>query len=68
MKGKTKLGDRVRVYHKQKRQPQYHQLKVKWHLRVCGNGEFWVFSLIQIRSQNKNLMECYKTRFHQKFK
>ena len=48
--GKTKVRDRVRVYRQHIRQPQYQQLKVEEHLRVCGNGEFWVFPLLQIRS------------------
>ena len=26
------------------RQPLYEQLKVKGHLRVCGNREFWNLS------------------------
>ena len=33
-KEKTKLRDRVRVYHKHIRQSQYQQLKVEKHLRV----------------------------------
>ena len=51
--GKAKLRDRFRVYHQHIRQPQYKQLKVEGHLRVCGNGEFWIFSLLQMRSQAK---------------
>ena len=46
---------RIRVYHEHMRQPHYQQLKVKGHLRVCGNGEYGVFSLFQMRSQNTNL-------------
>ena len=45
--GKTKLRDRVRVYHQHIRQPQYQQLKVEGHLRVCGNKEFWYFLCYQ---------------------
>ena len=41
--GKTKLRGRVRVYYQHIRQPQYQQLKVEGHLRVCGSGEFWIF-------------------------
>ena len=47
--GKTKLNDRVRVYHQHIRQPQCQQLKVEGHLRVCGSGEFRIFSLLQMR-------------------
>ena len=50
---KTKLKDRVRVYHQHIRQPQYQQLK--GHLRVCGNGEFWIFPLLQMRSDDTDL-------------
>ena len=47
--GKTKLRDRVRVYRQHIWQPQYQQLKVEGHLRACGNGEFRIFSLLQMR-------------------
>ena len=66
--GKTKLRDRVRVYRQHIRQPQYQQLKVEGHLRVCGNGEFRIFPLLQMRSQDTNLRRSYETRFQQKFK
>ena len=65
---KTKLRDRVRVYRQHIWQPQYQQLKVEEHLRVCGNGEFRIFALLQMRSQDANLRRSYKTRFQQKFK
>ena len=41
--GKTKLRGRVRVYYQHIRQPQYQQLKVEGHLRVCGSVEFRIF-------------------------
>ena len=66
--GKTKLKDRVRVYRQHIRQPQYQQLKVEGHLRVCGNWEFQTFSLLQMRSQDTSLRQSYETRFQQKFK
>ena len=66
--GKTKLRDRVRVYCQHIRQPQYQQLKVEGHLRVCGNGEFRIFSLLKMRSQDTNLRRSHETRFQQKFK
>ena len=66
--GKTKLRDRVRVYRYQIRQPQYQQLKAEGHLRVCGNGEFRIFPLLQKRSQDTNLRQNYETRFQQKLK
>ena len=49
-------------------QPQYQQLKVEEDLRVCGNGEFRTFPLLQMRSQDANLRRNYETRFQQKFK
>ena len=48
-------------------QPQYQQLKVEEHLRVCGNGEFRIFPLRQMRLQDTNLRRNYETRFQQKF-
>ena len=66
--GKTKLRDRVRVYHQYIWQPQYQQLKVETHLRVCGKGEFWIFPLLQMGSQDTNLRRSYETKFQQKFK
>ena len=65
--GKTKVRDRVRVYRQHIRQPHYQQLKVEEHLRVCGNEEFLVFPLLQIRSQDTILTRSYETRFQQKF-
>ena len=53
-------------YHQQIQQPQYQQLKVERHLRVYGNGEFLIFSLLQMRSQDTNLRQNYETRFQQK--
>ena len=66
--GKNKLRDRVRVYRQHTRQPRYQELKVEGHLRVCCNGEFRIFPLLQMRSQDTYLIRGYETRFHQKFK
>ena len=66
--GKTKLRDRVRVYRQHIRQPQYQQLKVEGHLRLYGNGEFRIFPLLQMRSQDINLRQSYETRFQQNSK
>ena len=66
--GKTKLRDRFRVYRQHIRQPQYQQLKVEGHLRVCSNGEFRIFPFLQMHSQDTNLRRSYETRFQQKFK
>ena len=52
--GKTKLREGVRVYGQQIREPQYQQLKVEGHLRVCGNGELRIFPLLQMRFQDTN--------------
>ena len=66
--GKTKLRGRVRAYPQHIRQPQYQQLKVEGHLRVCGSGKFQMFPLLQMHSQDTNLRRSYETRFQQKFK
>ena len=44
--GERKAKLRDRVYHQHIRQPQYQQLKVEGHLRLCGNGEFRIFPLL----------------------
>ena len=49
-------------------QPQYQQLKVEGHLRVCGNGESRIFPLLQMRLQDTNIRRSYETRFKQKLK
>ena len=56
------------MYRQHIRQPQYQQLKVEGHIRVCGNREFQIFHLLQIRSQDINLRRSYETRLQQKFK
>ena len=66
--GKTKLSDRVRVYHQHIQQPQCQHLKVEGHLRVRGSREFRIFSLLQMRSQDTHLGRSYETRFQQKLK
>ena len=58
----------IRVYRQHIWQPHYQQLKVEGHLRVCGNGKFRIFPLLQMRSQDTNLRRSYETRFEQKFK
>ena len=55
------------MYRQHIRQPQHQQLKVEEHLRVCGNGEFRIFPLRQMRLQDTNLRRNYETRFQQKF-
>ena len=58
----------ARVYRQHIRQPQYQQLKVEGHLRVCGNGEIRIVPLLQMSSQDTNLRRSYETRFQRKFK
>ena len=41
----------------------YQQSKVEGHLGVCGNREFRIFHLLQMRSQNRNLGRSYETKF-----
>ena len=47
---------------------EWLKVEVEGHLRVCGNGKFWIFPLLQMRSQDTNLRRSYETRFQQKFK
>ena len=54
---KAKLTDRLRVYRQRIQKPQYQQMKVKGNLRVCGNGEFRIFSLLHRPSQNTKLSQ-----------
>ena len=65
---KTKSRDESRVYCQHIQKPQYQLFKVEEHLRVCGNGTFQIFPLLQMHSQNTNLWHSYETRFQQKFK
>ena len=46
--GKNEIRDRVIVYRQHIRQPRFQQLKVKGHVRVCGNEELRTFSLLQM--------------------
>ena len=41
-------------------QRQYQQLKFEGRLRVCGNGEFQIFPLLQMRLQDTNLKRRMK--------
>ena len=45
-----------------------NQIVSSTHLTVCGNGEFWIFPLLQMPSKDTNLRQSYETRFQQKFK
>ena len=45
-----------------------NQIVSSTHLRVCDNGEFWIFPLLQMPSKDTNLRQSYETRFQQKFK
>ena len=49
------------------RQPHFKELKNKGYLRVCGKGEFSIFPLLKMRSQNTSLRRS-KARFQQKLK
>ena len=42
------------MYGQQIWEPQYQQLKVEGHIRLCGNGEFRIFPLLQMRFQDTN--------------
>ena len=65
---KQKLRDRVRVSRQHIRQPEYQQLKVEGHLRNCSNGEFTIFSFLQMRSWDKDLRRSYEVMFQEKYR
>ena len=66
--GKTRPRDRVRVYRQHIRQPEYQKLKVEEHLRTCGKGTFKIFSLLQMRSSESDLLKSYERNFMKKHK
>ena len=39
------------------RQPQHQLLKVEGYVRVCGNGEFWIFPLLQLSLQDNSCLQ-----------
>ena len=50
----TRVRDRVQVYQKHIRQPQYQLLKCKEHFQTCGKGQFKIFPFFKLRSQNNS--------------
>ena len=41
------------MYYQHIQQPQYQQLKVEGHLRVCGSGEFWyIYNRVKIKGKD----------------
>ena len=47
-------------------QPQNQQLKNEQHSRVCGNGKFWIFPLLQMHSKEPDSRRSYEMTFQQK--
>ena len=48
------MKERINIYRKHIRQPQYQQLVVEEHLRTCGNGKFHMFPFFKIIQENKS--------------
>ena len=61
------MKERINIYRKHIRQPQYQQMAVEEHLRTCGNGKFHMFPFFKI-IQKINLRKYYEDYFIDKFK
>ena len=66
--GNSKLRDRVRIYRQRILQPEPEKLKVEKHLRTCGKGNFTIFLLLQLRSNDTDLRREYEDYFIKKSK
>ena len=58
----------INVYRQHVLQMQYQQLKCQEHFGTSGKGEFKIFPLFELHSQNKYLREQYEKYFRVKFK
>ena len=47
--------ERISLYRQHIRQPQYQQIKVEEHLRLCSSGEFQIYQFLQMKQENKLL-------------
>ena len=61
------VKQRLNIYRQHIRQPEYQQIDVEEHLRLCSNGKFCMFPFFQIRENNKTLRKAYETYFIDKF-
>ena len=62
------VKERINIYRKHIRQPQYQQLAVEEHLRFCGIGRFHMFPFFKIIQEIKTLRTSYEDYFIDKFK
>ena len=62
------MKERISIYRKHIRQPQYEQLAVEEHLRTCGDGKFNLFHFFKILQENKSLRKSYEDYFIDKLK
>ena len=62
------VKERINIYRKHIRQPQYQQLAVEEHLSTCGDGKFHMFPFFKILQENKSLRKSYEDYFIDKFK
>ena len=63
----TLLKERVSVYKQHIAHPQYQQIKVEGHLRICGKSKFKIFPFFQVKENNKALREAYENHFIERF-
>ena len=62
------VKERINIYRKHIRQPQYQKLALEEHLRTRGDGKFHMFPFFKINQENKSLRKSYEDYFIDKFK
>ena len=62
------MKERINIYRKHIRQPQYQKLVLEEHLRTRGDGKFHMFHFFKINQENKSLRKSYEDYFIDKFK
>ena len=48
------LKNRLRIYIRDIRQPEYQQLEAEEHFRICGKGKFKIFPFFKVKENNKS--------------
>ena len=62
------VKESISIYRQHIRQPQYQQIKLEQHLRLCCSGEFQIFPFLQIKQVNKPKRKAYEDYFIDHFK
>ena len=57
----------VRIYRLHIRQPEHEKRKVEKHLRICVKGNFTIFPLLQLLSNDTDLRREYEDYFINKY-